>query len=387
MRKLTPRYSLLMAFYWANYAVLSNYASVYLLGHHFSNTAIGTLIAVSGLAAAVFQPLLGIYADRPHSPSVRVILFALTGAFLAATAMIPIFAGRAAVPLSIVYAAALTLMLSMSPLNNALGTLSAASGARINFGIARGIGSLAYAIVSVLIGRYTAARGIEGIPIISFGLYALFEASLILFPFRKTTVSSKNADNTDGFLKRYPTYIPVLIAAVCLYTSHVLVNSFAYQIIVTKGGDSQSLGLAYAIAAVMELPLMFIFTRLLRFLSAGKWLIISGFAYTIKSLGTLLVTSIGGYYAVQLLQLPSFAVITVASVYYVNDIMKPQDAVKGQAFFTMTYTIGTVFASFIGGILLDQFGVQTLLKAALGFSIAGAFIMWRGIRESGGQVL
>ena len=77
MHSLTARYSLIMAFYWSNFAVLSNYASVYLLGRGMNNTEIGIMIAAASLLAALTQPLLGAFADNPRSPSVKNILIAL----------------------------------------------------------------------------------------------------------------------------------------------------------------------------------------------------------------------------------------------------------------------------------------------------------------------
>ena len=87
-RKLTFPYSLIMAFYWANFAVLLNYASVYLLGRGLPNTSIGLLISAASLLAAAAQPLLGSYADRPESPSVKKLLLIGCLCFLLLTAVL-----------------------------------------------------------------------------------------------------------------------------------------------------------------------------------------------------------------------------------------------------------------------------------------------------------
>ena len=71
---LTTRYCVVMGCYWSNFAVFSNYATVYLLGRGFSNTAIGMMTAAASLFAALLQPALGAWADRPRSPSVKNIL-------------------------------------------------------------------------------------------------------------------------------------------------------------------------------------------------------------------------------------------------------------------------------------------------------------------------
>ena len=156
MPSLTAHYALIMAFYWSNFTVLSNYAGVYLLGHAFRNTGIGLIIATASLLSALIQPVLGAYADRPRSPSVKVILLIMIALFLAAAILIPASTDRFALGLAVGYISALALMNSMIPLTNALGTLSTGAGYTVNFGVARGIGSLAYAVTSLLIGRATA---------------------------------------------------------------------------------------------------------------------------------------------------------------------------------------------------------------------------------------
>ena len=378
--RLTGRYALIMAFFWANFAVLSNYASVYLLGHGFDNTGIGLMIAAASLISVLVQPVLGAWADDRRSPSVKVILLIMTGAYLTAASLIPVTADRARVLLILAYVTALMLMQSMAPFTSALGTLSAGAGRRVDFGIARGVGSLAYAVVSFMIGGAVERLGIGLIPAAGIGLYAFLALALFIFPFRKTPVP-REVKGGAGFLRRYPGFITVLTAAGFLYASHMMIGNFLYQIILIKGGDSASLGAAHAIAALTELPVMFLFTRLLRRMSAGKWLVLSGCAYLVKCLGTLLVRSVNAFYGVQCLQLLAFAVLAVASVHYVDGLMAPRDAVKGQAFFAVAGTVGTVAGSALGGRLIDLYDVNAMMAAAVAFSAIGAAVMAWGIKK------
>ena len=47
-----------------------------------------------------------------------------------------------------------------------------------------------------------------------------------------------------------------------------------------------------------------------------------------------------------------WGLMTAASVYYVNALMEPEDAIKGQAYFTMAYYL-ELLGSFLGGTLID----------------------------------
>lgn len=378
MRNLTGHYAALMGLYWSNFAVLANYASVYLLRCGFQNTQIGLMIAAAALCSALAQPLLGAYADRPRSPSVKRILLVMIGLFLFFAALIPLSAQRMPWVLLVAYAMALMLMNSMVPLLNAVAMLSAGTGNRLNFGFARGIGSLMYACVSLLLGGAVERLGVSLIPPVAIVLYSSFWVCLLLFPFHKGKRAAVREERTR-FLQKYPRFLMILLSASCLYSSHALLNNFTFQIVSFKGGSSQSMGVIFAVAALAELPMMFFFARLLRRIPAGRWLVISGVAFVCKCVGVLLVPHVAGMIAVQLIQVFAYAVIAVASVYYMNDSMEPQDAVKGQALFAMTNMVGAVIGSALGGWLLDACGVRALLWTAVGFAAAGAVTMRLGI--------
>ncbi len=380
MLHLTVHYSVIMGFYWSNFTILYSYASVYLLEQGFRNTDIGLMTALAALLSAVFQPILGAYADRPRSPSVKVLFLILTGLFLGVTAVIPLAVGKSPLILITAYGAALMLMQTMTPLSNALGTLSVGAGHYVNFGIARGIGSLSCAVISLIMGRISSTHGVSFIPVTAIIAYLILVLCVLPFPFRKNAVTAPR-EKGGSFLRKYPSFVILLVSACCLYSSHILLTNYTFQIVSFKGGDSESLGIAVAIAALSELPIMFGFTRLLKRMSAEKWLVLSGFAFLAKCVATLLVPDVLSYYFVQTLQLLGYAVITVASVYYIAGIMEPQDAVKGQAFFTMTNTAGAVLASALGGWMLDAHGVTALLVTATVFAGAGAVIMCLGIRR------
>ena len=70
-----------------------------------------------------------------------------------------------------------------------------------------------------------------------------------------------------------------------------------------------------------------------------------------------------------------WALIAVSSVYYVNSIMDEQDAIKGQAYMTMTYTLGSVIGALLGGALIDMAGVNMMLVFGTAAAAVGMVIM------------
>lgn len=112
----------------------------------------------------------------------------------------------------------------------------------------------------------------------------------------------------------------LLVGVTLGMTSHNLINTFLFQIVGSHGGDAAVLGLAAMIAAMVELPTMVFFERLL-----SRW-----------TPGTLLV--VGG----------------------------------------VTFSAGSVFGALIGGVVLDAAGVPTLLLVGTVVAAAGAVLVWVG---------
>ena len=158
-----------------------------------------------------------------------------------------------------------------------------------------------------------------------------------------------------------------------LYISHVFINTFLYQIIQAKGGGSAEVGIITSMCGLIEIPPMLFFAWMLKKAGCGFWFKICAIA--LKSMGTLLAPSMGALYAVQLFQLLGWGLISIVPVYYVNQVIRAEDAIKGQAYMAMTYTIGSVLASLGGRALIDLAGVNAMLFAAAGTGLAGAVVI------------
>ena len=145
-------------------------------------------------------------------------------------------------------------------------------------------------------------------------------------------------------------------------------------------GNADAQGTATLLSALLELPILFGFPLLLRKAGSGSWLRLSGLFFTLRLLLTLVLPGTAGFYLAQCMQMGGFALYTVSSVYYVNEIIPVQDAVKGQSFLGAAGTIGAVAANVLGGALLDASGVPLLLTACTIVSAAGAAIVWCAVQ-------
>lgn len=389
-KNLTIYYGLIMAIYSLGFVTMSAFSSVFLLDVGFSNGQVGTLLALGGLLAALLQPLTGSLIDKNPKVSTRKVVLLLSAAIVAIGLLIIFIPGKTLAINAVLYCLAILCLMLAQPFMNALGMEALNSGYSLNFGVSRAMGSLGYAMGSYVFGIITVAVGPKSIPI-AFAI-ALFVLSLILF-FYPNTGNSKESDIKESvkeemsqektrvenpllFLGRYKNFSVMLIGLVLIYFSHSLLNTFALQVLVPKGGNSESMGTASAIAAICELITTLLFVFYMKRIKLNLLLKISGVFFTVKTLLSLLVTSVNAFYLVQTLQMFGWGLLYTGVVFYVNFLVGEEDKAKGQAFAGMSYTVASVLATFFGGFIIDALGVDMMLIMGTVSSFIGTVILW-----------
>ena len=387
-KNLTFLFSFTQFAYWSSFAVIAAYSSLYLLSIGVSNSRIGIVMAVGSMLSALFQPVLGTISDRYPSFSARKILFCLIVLILLGASGLIVNGSNNQLLGCILFGFLVMLLQITQPFVNSIAMLSINDGYKLNFSISRGIGSVGYAASAYLIGNLAARTGAVIVPICCIATVLLLGITLVFFPSHKIDSTSnipldKQTKPASGrfFFAKYPTYGILFIGLIMIYFGHVFINNFVLQIIQNIGGTSAEMGLVTSSAAMIELVTMLLFTRILKITSLRNLIRISGVFFAIKVIGTMLSPNVGSLFAVQLFQLFGWGIMCVGLVYYVNDIMEAEDVTKGQAYATMSYTLGSIIASWAGGILIDQMGVRMMLMVGSVVSVIGAAVIFVGTRE------
>lgn len=379
----TIRYSFVQGIFWTSYAALVSYSSVFLLAKGFTNSQIGLLIAIAGTLSAILQPVVAGFTESRENLSLKSVILVI-GSIMVCLALTLSFIKDGRVLITLIFGGLIVVLQILTPLINALGMEPLNKGVTMNFGVARGMGSLAYAGVSYLLGSLVGIYGVRVIPYAVVVIFVLLMIAVRSFHYKipegvniqraQEQQTEERASGGLSFFKTYPRFFVFLLGCILVYTSHNLLNSFVFQIMETKGGGSSEMGVVLAIAAIFELPTMFFFFYMLKLFRCRVWLKVSGVFFTIKAIGTLLAVNVMSMYLLQVVQMFGFALFTVVSVYYVNELMQNRDRIKGQAFLTMTNTVGSVVGALAGGVVLDTGGVPVLLVASIVSAGAGAFI-------------
>lgn len=368
-RWATARYTLIQASYWPCYCVIITFASVYLLHQGFRNTEIGIVISVAGVLSALLQPFVSRRADHLRRLALRqfaaLLILGQTGLCL----LLKCLPGR--VPQILLYSGLLVLIQLILPLCSALGMDCLNRGIPLNFGAARGAGSIGFAVFSSLCGTLVLWFGEGVLPSVMLAVNLVLLLAVFTFRFRTPgdggaaleaeLSASQSTGDRRPFLLKYRGMAWILLGVVCLFFSHNILNTYAFQIVGPLGGASREMGNMLFIQSVVELPVLFGFGLLLKRADSRFWVRICGAGFFLHALGELAALNIPVIYAVQIFEMPGYALFTMASIYWINGIVAPEDRVQGQAYFAMAMTIGAVLAGFLGGFLLDWAGVVSLL--------------------------
>lgn len=371
------KYGLLQATYWMLYCIGYGYVTYYLQAFGFGAGEIGILTATFGVIAAITQTRLGNLADRSKHWGWKRLLSVLALATLADVVLMGVVSVKLVTGL--LFGVFLVLITSMMPLVNAACFAYQDKGVSIDFGKARGLGSLSYAAISYVLGMLTVQFGTVPVVVVgaidTIALFLVVRAMEDASPAKAAPAGQKDQHRSGNLFSKYPAFMLMVLGLVLLLTFHNAINTYMLQLMQNVGGDSATMGTAISIAAICELPVMFGFSRISKRFSVQSLLLLCGIAYVLRAVLLLFATSVWMIYAQQVLQILSFAMYASASVYYTDLTMKPEDKVTGQALMSGVATVGAVIGNLGAGWLLELGGITPMLAVLVAVTVAGTAVV------------
>ena len=379
----TVRYTLLNATYFVAFCTIHACAAVFLLANGFSNTEVGILLAVANILSAFVQPLIAGIIDKPGPlTNRRFILFSVL--LILAGSVTLMFVPDNKIVIFPVFALIYMIQFAYQPVMTALCFEYQKAGCPIFYGLARGLGSASFAVTSAVIGGLVEKSGVTillWVNIVAMALSAILIWTFIK-PDSQSPDSSEKApeskvaahNNLFDFARTYPAFTLFLVASICFFFAHNMINDFMIQIIRNLGGGERQLGYANFLQAILELPVMALSGVILKRIRAKTLLIFSGVAFLVKILILVFANGMPMMYLSQSVQLFAYAVFIPASAYYVSSTMEELDQVKGQAFVTSAITLGGVFSNLVSGVILDNLGMRPMLLTGSAVCAIGVVI-------------
>ena len=382
-RKLMIQYCILQGSYWASFCVIYAFATVFLLSRGFESSMIGVIIAAGNILGVVLHPMVASIADRSEKISLHK-LTAMLSIIMILLLVLLYFVPNGLLAVAVLFLLTDTFLQVIQPLINSVSVYYVNQGVSVDFGAARGIGSLSYAAASYILGIVVEKFGTRSILMAGILVALVLLVTVLSMPVLSSSAASrlgeKEPEQNDAglivFAGRYKNFMLTLAGITLLFTFHNMNNAYLIKVIENVGGTSADMGRMLSIAAVTELPVMFLFSRISKHFKSSTLLMVSSAFFAIRAAGFMLAGNVMTMYLAAMLQIGSFALYIPSSVYYVNETMLDQDKFKGQAVMTATNTLGGVFGSLFGGFLIDNAGVGAMNTVCFAMAAAGAVLVF-----------
>lgn len=398
MKSLQARYSALQGFNFVTTCSACAFVAIFLQYKGLSNTQIG-ITSAGGCVLSIFlgpviSSLLGSVRGSTI-PKVFNISFAAMAALFLAIAWLPV----PAVFMMAVYIFLYAMLMSTPPLLSQIAMGYIRRRQSLNFGFARGIGSIAYAVTAVAVSSISEAFSPNAISLF-FAVSAAITLVLVntLPGYSEEPVAVKGAAGAAGegagaavaerplgipaFVAKYRLLFLVLLGFCLNFVASSALSTYLINIITNLGGDTELFGIATFCMAASELPVMAVVPKLRRKLGDGALVLLAGVAYVLRNCTVVLAPSPVVVFVGLMFQGFSYGTLTSLLAYYISETCGTRDEMTGQTMLAvMTSGVGACAGNLLGGVLQDTLGMGAMFALVVATTLAGsATLIYAGLR-------
>ena len=366
-------------FFFGAIGALSPFLGPYYRQLGLSGKQVGLLSAVPPIAIALLAPLWGALADRRgvHRRVLRLVI--LPGAL-----MMTLLAYANGFPMVLLLLGLwATCMAPVLPILDSYAvTLSEAHGQ--SYGRLRLWGTLGYMVSVVAVGWWmrSAPRGSFLFVYVALLLCLLLATVGLPASQNKTSAAGPRLQsNLLALLRKQPALAIVLAVSFLVSIGMSTLGNFFGIYITERGGNSSLIGIANAVLALSEIPIMLWASHLQRKLGNPRLIVLALAAYALRFALYSIVPSAGWIIPIQLLHGLSYAIYLVASIRLVYQLGGKDQAATAQSLLASVMAIGNVVGAFLNGALLDRFGISAIFWSATVSVLVAMVIFLMGYRR------
>jgi PPP family 3-phenylpropionic acid transporter len=357
------------------------FAAVLLSARGLELGAVGLLLAFQGVVSLVAAPAWGSLVDRTGRSGIAI----LAASLLAAAGAGLLLVAREPVPIAVALAVLAAGAAPLAPLVDSR-TVAIAGENRERFARARAWGSLAFVTTSIVAGRIVADRSPDALFVLLVPLIVITGIAGVRLlggdaPARpRRAARSLRPGAGIARIVRLPGLLATLSGVGLVWIAVGAVNAFISIRIVEQGGDLGVVGLVFGISAIIEVPIMLAFPALARRKGAAALLVLGAFAFAARAaawglapdpMTAVLVSPLGGI---------GFALFYVGVVSVVSAAVPAEAQATAQGLYSgMTFSLGTVVGSALGGFVAPAIGLPGLFLVSAAATAVGAGILARAM--------
>lgn len=361
--------------FYAGIGAFTPYAALYYDHLGFSGIELGALIALPAALAAFTGPFWGAFADARamHRNILRVV------PLVAAAVALVLSQVTGYLPFLLILALMAFMMVPVPSLWDSY-AVSAADRGGASFSTLRIFGSLGFMGMVLATGALMSGGMSNRFFFAYAAAHLLTWASSLLLPRLGERRPRRLFDGISAVRRQKP-YVLLLVVAYLMATGMSMFNNFLGIHIEGLGGGTGILGVAFAVAAISELPVFALGTRIMERVGPRRMVTIALGFYVLRfSLLTLAPTA-EWIVVAQLFHGVSFAVFLVASVNLAHRLVGAENAATAQAMLgSMSFGFGNITGSLVGGALLDVVGTRWLYTGVIGILVVALAVYVIGNR-------
>ena len=383
---LTAQYSAVQGAFWMGFCVTISFAAVYLQGLGYSNASLGLILAVGNLLGALLGPEVSARIDRSERLSAWGFVWPwllIEAAILIVLISVPV---KGAVT-SVAFALYVAFSVSLNSINLKLFVDCVHGGQGVDYGVARGIGSASYVLVSLVLGVLVKRFGVRVLPWAGLTMVALQALTHLILRRGYAPAAVRGGQSEPrgrtmlAFLGDNRRFTVLLVGAALIFFGNNTCTNFLINVTRYAGGDEGTLGVLNGFKAAVEIPVMIFFGRIRGGRKSVSLLRLSLLFFALKALSLPLASSVPALFGALVLQAPSFALYTAVIVDYVAETLPFADSAKAQSLIYSMTTVGAVLASLIAGRLYDLLTVPQTLWVGAAATITGVLLAMLGTKE------
>jgi PPP family 3-phenylpropionic acid transporter len=352
------------------------YLAVFYQERGLDLATIGLMTALGAAAGLVAAPIWGALADRyAGSPLVIPVAALVTAAGATALALVDgVVAMAAALILSSVAFAGIPPTLDAR-------ALETVGSDRNRYGGLRAWGSAAFIVVVALTGALIERAGITSLFVVY--LFALLVLAVVALPLRGDAGAPRLARlNAIGVVLRHPPLMRFLPAVLLVWSASMAINWYFSIHLLQLGAPGELVGSAWAIGALVEIPIMAAYPWLAARVGSDRLLVIGAGVFALRAVALTIVDDPVLAAATMALHGVAFALVLVGGVTFVSRHAPEATAATAQGILSATvFSVAMIVGPGIGSWVADQFGVPALFTLAWTTSAVAIPVVWLAVRD------
>lgn len=350
---------------------LSPYLPIYYGSLGLGLDAIGLLSALYAATAMVGAPLWGLAADR-FAARRPILTLAASGAAVAAAAL-AVVTGTLLIAL-----AAVALAVAMSGIMPILDAHALeVTGGRSDYARLRVWGSASFIVAVMLTGWVTEGMGPAGMFAVLVPALAACAGVGLAIRSRPTTAPLERLTAVRSVLA-HRTLVRFLMVVLITWTSSTTINAFYSIHLVDVGAPQWLVGIAWAVGATVEVPLMVAFPFLVRRIGLEWLLRIGAVLFVLRAVAVVVTRDPLIVGLSMIFHGGAFALFLVGGTLYVSRHAPPGAAATAQGMLVaIVFGLAQVVGPSLGGLVAAEIGLRvTFVIAGFGSVAAVVALGW-----------